>query len=103
MWLVSTAGGNEPLWANSGRELLYINGKTEMVSAEVPPGPTFSVGRQKVLFSVALLSRPGPVPSFSLSPDDQRFLMVREGETAQQSELVLAENWMQGLKGKAEK
>jgi hypothetical protein len=29
--------------------------------------------------------------------------MVREGETAQQSELVLAENWMQGLKGKAEK
>jgi serine/threonine-protein kinase len=102
-WQVSTAGGNEPLWANSGRELLYINGKTEMVSAEVPPGPTFSVGRQKVLFSVALLSRPGPVPSFSLSPDDQRFLMVREGETAQQSELVLAENWMQGLKGKAEK
>jgi serine/threonine-protein kinase len=102
-WQVSTAGGNEPLWANSGRELLYINGKTEMVSAEVSPGPTFSVGRQRVLFSAALLSRPGPVPSFSLSPDDKRFLMVREGETAQQSELILAENWLQELTGPPEK
>jgi serine/threonine-protein kinase len=102
-WQVSTAGGNEPVWSSTGRELLYINGKTEMVSAEIPPGATFSVGRQRTLFSVAQLSRPGPVPSFSLGPDDKRFLMVREGETAQQSELIVAENWLQDLKAKAVK
>ena len=43
----------------------------------------------------------GPVPSFSVSPDDKRFLMVREGETAQQSELIVAENWLQQLKAQA--
>ena len=70
-----------------------------MVSAEIAPGATFSVGRQRTLFSVAQLARPGPVPAFSLSPDDKRFLMIREGETAQASELIVAENWLQGLKG----
>jgi eukaryotic-like serine/threonine-protein kinase len=102
-WQVSTAGGAEPAWSSTGRELLYINGKAEMVSAEIPAGPTFSVGRQHALFSVSQLARPGPVPSFSLSPDDKRFLMVREGETAVQSELIVAENWVQELKGHAEK
>jgi hypothetical protein len=34
-----------------------------------------------------------------LSPDDQRFLMVREGDNSQQSELIVAENWLQVLKG----
>ncbi len=102
-WQVSTAAGNEPVWSNSGRELFYINGKSEMVSAEIPPGATFSVGRQRILFSVAELARGGPVPSYSVSPDDKRFLMVREGETAQQSELIVAENWLEQLKGHAEK
>jgi serine/threonine-protein kinase len=97
-WQVSTAGGSEPAWSHTGRELFYINGKTEMVSAEVTPGAAFGVGRQRSLFSASQLYRPGPVPMYSVSPDDQRFLMVREGETTQQSELVVAENWLQQLK-----
>jgi eukaryotic-like serine/threonine-protein kinase len=102
-WQVSTAGGGEPAWSNTGRELFYFNGKSEMVSAEIPPGATFSVGRQRTLFSVAELSRGGPVVSYSVSPDDKRFLMVREGETAQQSELIVAENWLEQLKASAAK
>jgi hypothetical protein len=71
-----------------------------MVSAEIPPGSTFSVGRQRTLFSASQFSRSGPVPSFSLSPDNMRFLMVREGEATQQSELIVAENWLEGLRKK---
>jgi serine/threonine-protein kinase len=97
-WQVSTAGGVEPAWSSNGRELLYINGKNEMISAEIPAGATFSVGRQRTLFPVAPFSRPGSVPSFSLSPDDKRFLMLREGESGQPGELILAENWLQQLK-----
>jgi serine/threonine-protein kinase len=98
-WQVSTAGGNEPAWASTGRELLYVNGKGEMTSAQVTPGATFSLGKQRPLFSTTQFARPGPIPSFSLSPDDQRFLMVREGDNSQQSELIVAENWLQVLKG----
>ena len=99
-WQVSTAGGREPIWSSTGRELLYLNGKGEMVSAEIQPGTTFSVGKQRTLFPASDFARPGPVPSFSLSPDDKRLLMVREGEATQQSELIVAENWLEGLRGK---
>jgi eukaryotic-like serine/threonine-protein kinase len=99
-WQVSTAGGREPAWAGSGRELFYLNGRNEMVVAEVQTGTTFSVGKQRALFPASDFARPGPVPSFSISPDDKRFLMVREGEASQQSELIVAENWLQALRGK---
>jgi Tol biopolymer transport system component len=96
-WQVSTAGGSEPAWSHTGRELFYINGKSELIAAEIPVGPTFSVGRQRTLFSVGQLSRVGPVPSFAVSPDDKRFLMLREGEAGQPGELIVAENWVQQL------
>ena len=47
-------------------------------------------------------ARSEPVPAFSLTPDDKRFLMVREGE-ATQSEPLVAENWLQQLEGQPAK
>jgi hypothetical protein len=35
-----------------------------------------------------------------VSPDDRRFLMLREGPLSQQSELILTENWAQELKAR---
>jgi hypothetical protein len=102
-WQVSTAGGAEPVWANSGRELFYINGKSELVSAEIRAGAAFSVGEQHVLFSMAPFVRFGSYPSYAVAPDDRRFLMVREGDASQQGELVVAEHWLQELKARAPK
>ena len=97
-WQVSTGGGTEPEWSSTGRELVYMSTKGDMVSVEIPPGSTFSVGRQRVLFSAAQLLRGGPVPSYWLSPDDKRFLMLREGESGQPGELIVAENWLPQLR-----
>jgi eukaryotic-like serine/threonine-protein kinase len=102
-WQVSTAGGGEPVWANSGRELFYINGKSELVSAGIQPGAAFSVGEQHVLFSMGPFVRFGSYPSYAVAPDDRRFLMVREGDASSQGELVLAENWLQELRARAPK
>ena len=71
-----------------------------MVSAAVQTGAAFSVGKQQSLFPASEFARPAAVPSFSLSPDDKWFLMVRDGETSQQSELIVAENWLEGVRGK---
>jgi hypothetical protein len=49
---------------------------------------------------VAQFTRTGPIPSYSLAPDGNHFLMVREGESTQQSELIVAENWLETLRGK---
>ena len=98
-WQVSTAGGGEPAWSSTGRELFYINAKGDMVSAAIEPGANFSVGKQRILFSTSQFATPGPVPSFSVSPDDKRFLVMREGEAGQPGELVVAENWTRQLAG----
>jgi len=102
-WQVSTAGGSAPTWARSGRELFYINGRNEMIDVQIPSGPSFTVGKQRALFSVAQFTQTGPIPSYSLAPDDHHFLMIREGESTQQSELIVAENWLQTLLGKRSK
>jgi serine/threonine-protein kinase len=97
-WQVSTTGGGEPVWANNGRELYYRNGRNELVAAEVRAGASFAVGEQKVLFSVTPYLDLGFMQSYNVSPDDRRFLMVREGAPSQVSELILTENWLQELK-----
>jgi len=102
-WQVSTAGGVEPAWSSTGRELLYINGKGDMVSAEIPAGAAFSVGKQRTLFSTSQFAGNGPIPSYSLSPDGKRFVVLREGEAGQPGELIVAENWMRQLAGVAGK
>jgi len=54
-----------------------------------------------VLFSTSAFAAGGGVHSYAVSPDDRRFVMLREGEAVQQSELVLAQNWLQELKARA--
>ena len=100
-WQVSTAGGSQPVWSKSGRQLYYLSGKNELVAADIRPGTTFAVGEQRPLFSFAPFLRLGPIPSYLVSADDRRFLMLREGESAQESELIVAVHWLDGLKGKA--
>ena len=73
-WQVSTAGGAEPAWSSTGRELFYINGKSDMVSAEIPAGATFSVGKQRILFSISQFAgRAGPL----VLPDARRQAVPR--------------------------
>ncbi len=89
-----------PTWSPDGRELFYVNGKTELIAAEIRPGATFSVGEQRRLFSVDAYLRPGSCPRYAVSRDGRRFMMIREGQLSQQSELILAENWLQVLRAK---
>ena len=99
-WQVSTVGGAEPVWASSGRELFYINGKSELVSAEIPAGATFSVGRQRVLFSVAQFSRSGPADAEDVGERDLEPLLagdVDAGNTCHgnsSSALTLLVTWI---------
>jgi Tol biopolymer transport system component len=99
-WQVSTAGGRQPLWAANGGELFYINNRTEMVSAEIRPGAAFSVGEQRVLFSTAQYAGGAGIHGYAVSADGQRFLVTREGEALQESELVVAQHWLGQLEGR---
>ena len=99
--LVSPAGGVEPLWAHSGRELFYRNGANELVAVQVTAEQTFTVGQQDVLFSLANYLPGNGHPQYDVSPDDQRFVMFRLSDLAADSELILVENWAEALRERA--
>jgi Tol biopolymer transport system component/tRNA A-37 threonylcarbamoyl transferase component Bud32 len=99
-WQVSLSGGTAPKWAHSGKELFYINGRQEMVSTEVRPGPTFSVGAPQVLFPAISFDLTQNYPLYDVAPDDRRFVMVRGVAPAGGTELLLTENWFEELKAR---
>lgn len=102
-WQVSTSGGRQPLWGPGGRELFYINGKGEMVSAEIRPGAAFAVGEQRVLFDTTPYVGGTGIHAYAVAADGRRFMMMQEGEALQESELVVAEGWLQQMGGRTGK
>jgi hypothetical protein len=101
-WQVSSGGGSAPLWAHNGRELFYVRGKN-MYVVRVHPGPTFSAEPPRILFEIPDRVRAGsPVRgTFAITPDDQRFLMVRDNsweEMAGAPTMVVVENFFEELR-----
>ncbi len=100
-WLVSINGGIEPMWAHSGRELFYRGGG-ELVSVEVLSGTTFVTGEQRSLFSLDGFEDrlDGARQFYDVTPDDQRFVMIRRRDAGDASEVILVQNFFEELKSK---
>jgi Tol biopolymer transport system component len=95
--VVSTAGGNEPLWSPTGRELFYRVGNAVM-AVDVTTSPSLKVGTPHRLFEKRY------EPSISLyanysTNDGQRFVMIKrldpEDPTARINLIV---NWFDQLR-----
>ncbi len=95
--VVSGAGGSEPRWSSNGRELFYTLGG-QMMAVSVPPGPVFTPGPPRALFSVAGYVAARNRAQYDVSPDGQRFLMIRANSASQ---VVYVENWFAELLAKA--
>jgi len=90
--------GGEPVWSPDGTELFYRSGKRMMV-VSVQTEPSFRAGRPEVLFegSHRATIRPLGFQYYDISPDGQRFLMIKQEQTVGgQINVVL--NWFEELK-----
>ncbi len=98
-WTVSIAGGWEPHWSHSGRELLFYSSAGGLQSVEVLPGPSFTTGRRKQIYDGTAYT--GGVNTWAITPDDQRFLVIRPGAAqAGSPNLVVVENFVQELRAR---
>ena len=104
---VSEAGGTEPRWAHSGRELFFRNGAHALVGATVVPAATFTLGGQVVLFDAGpfVADANQSARSYDVAPGDQRFVFMRKvapiGPTAAaQDKLVQVTNWAAEVQAK---
>ncbi len=77
-WIVSPAGGTEPVWAPSGRELFYRSGDRVM-RVPIDPGPPLVIGTGAVLLEGAYVPNPMHA-NYDIHPDGDRFVMLRSGE-----------------------
>jgi serine/threonine protein kinase/Tol biopolymer transport system component len=100
---ISAEGGTEPAWNPNGRELFYRSGN-KMMAVEIAEQPNLSAGKPKVLFTGQYQPSPNPVPTanYDVSPDGQRFLMVKPSgqDQAAPTQINVVLNWFEELKQK---
>jgi Tol biopolymer transport system component len=100
---VSAAGGGEPLWAHSGRELFYRSTSGQMMVVPVTTAPALTVGPERSLFPDSAYLRAPSYRAYDLTRDDRSFVMLRvlpETAQAQRSQLIFVDNWFTELKAK---
>jgi Tol biopolymer transport system component len=97
-WQISTDGGTEPAWNPNGREVFYRSGD-KMLAVDIETQPSFAVGKARVLFSGSYEPTAATFSNYDVSPDGQRFLMLKPSETEQAStQINVVLNWFEELK-----
>ncbi|HVQ13952.1 MAG TPA: protein kinase, partial [Vicinamibacterales bacterium] len=104
-WQVSTAGGTRPAWARNGQELFYLDESNALTSVHVTTsGPTFNSGSPATVFDAKYVES-NPSRHYDVSPDGQRFLMIKESAirdpNATPASMIVVLNWFEELKAKA--
>ena len=77
--LISTSGGTRPVWAHSGKELFFLGADGALMGVPVEATPTMwnSLAPAKLLESRYYTGGGNPNRSYDVSPDGQRFLMIK--------------------------
>jgi len=98
-YIISTDGGDEPIWSPAGDEIFYREGDRVMAVA-IQTDPIFVAGQPEVLFEGRYRRKPANsgARNYDVTPDGQRFLMVEGGEVTQSTPIHLTLNWFEELK-----
>ena len=101
-WQVSTGGGTEALWSPVGGELFYRTPDGRVMSVPVTTEDSFAAGNPSVAVAASYFDGPEPFwgRMYDVSPDGQRFLMIKEGDgqLLSSAEFVVVLNWLEELK-----
>jgi serine/threonine-protein kinase len=98
-WQISTEGGKEPVWNPNGRELFYRS-SNKMMAVDIATQPSFAAGKPRMLFAGQYEPTPFTNPNYDVSPDGQRFLMLKPNEQAEAAptQINVVLNWFEELK-----
>jgi serine/threonine-protein kinase len=102
-WLVSSGGGQHARWGPDSRELFYAEPERGLMRVAVEAGVEWKAGTPMRLFGPPYL---WTIPNFGgrlydISPDGQRFLVLKSVDTPQPSTIVVVQNWFENLTRRA--
>ena len=90
---VSSGGGTEPVWSHDSRSLFYRRGNRLLVAA-IPATAGAEVGRPVQVLEAAFGTGPSGLAGYDVSPDGQRFVIVRrDASTAAVEGVEVIANW----------
>jgi Tol biopolymer transport system component len=100
-WLISTDGGQEPVWNPKGGELFYRSGN-KIMAVDIETESGFSAGNPRMLFEGRYLPTAASFPFYDVSPDGRHFLMLKpvESQAAAPTHINIVLNWFDELKQK---
>jgi eukaryotic-like serine/threonine-protein kinase len=86
-WQVSTGGGTRPLWAPNGHELFYLSPAGALMRVGVERAQLWAATTPTLLIKAGYFTVPGVSPgrTYDISPDGQRFLLIKEGGGSEQA------------------
>ena len=93
---ISTAGGTKPIWARDGGELFYRN-SDKMMAVPIRDQSGFTFGTPRILFE-GRYETGRRVPGYDISPDGQRFLMVKTPDESAPRQINVIVNWFEELR-----
>jgi eukaryotic-like serine/threonine-protein kinase len=102
-WQVTTGGGTRPLWSPRGRELMYIASSGAVMSVATSPGAAWEPTTPRLLVKEGYFTNPlDPIRAYDVSPDGQRFLLIKPDASSQQAgvaaaSLIVVLNWVDEL------
>jgi eukaryotic-like serine/threonine-protein kinase len=102
-WQVSTGGGTRPLWARSGQELFYASPTGALMRVGVERASSWASTTPTLLVKEGYFTIPGGFPgrTYDISPDGQRFLMIKTGgssdQTAAPPQVIVVQHWTEEL------
>jgi hypothetical protein len=98
---VSAKGGRTPLWARTQDRLFYRTADGAVMAVRVKPGPAWANSPPVQALAAGYFdSTAANSRAFDVSPDGQRFLMIKNAETndTPASTIVIVQNWLEELK-----
>jgi hypothetical protein len=91
-WQVSQHGGSQPRWRKDGTELYYVRGDT-LIAAKVTLTPGFAVGAAVTLFSNPALDWEYHHPTYDVSADGRRFVLIEPQGALRKASIRVVQNW----------
>lgn len=86
---VSTNGGGEPVWNRNGRELFYRENR-KLMSVALSVSPAFTAATPTMLFEGSYTESHRGYQNYDVSPDGQRFVMIKRDLEAERVPIQVA-------------
>jgi Tol biopolymer transport system component len=95
-WPVSPLGASHARWRRDGREIFFLN-NGRLWAVPVAAGPRFQAGEAIPLFDLPSNQLLSPTFPYDVTPDGQRFIVLRERGAAVLPALTVLVNWPASL------